>query len=248
VDPDLASRARARLAAIAVSESTVTAARRDGENAAAHGRPTASAATLPQTQPSVRERLLAAGADPERLLPSTPETDREELPTPAKQGGRRRRGWLWQIPAGIVAVGLIAVSVAFLLRQTSETTDARSAGATKPTEDTNGAAAGPTDTAARPPTKKRGKRPAPPTPATRTFVWPPVSGVAFYRVEFFTRGRKVFEASPTKPRLTLPTRWIYKGRTFRLSRGTYRWRVRPAFGRSSPRLGTPITRSKWTVR
>src|SRR5215218_10531611 len=58
VDPDLASRARARLAAIAVSESTVTAARRDGDNAAAHGRPTASAATLPQTQPSVRERLL----------------------------------------------------------------------------------------------------------------------------------------------------------------------------------------------
>lgn len=229
VDPELARRERARIEA-GESTGATTPLHRD------------------EAEPSLRERLIAAGADPQGLVPATLAADREDLPTRVRQGGRPRRSWGWQVPAGIAVVGLIAVSVAFLLGQDVGTTETQPTVAPRPAEDTNRPAASPTETAARPPASKRPRRPAPPTPTTRTFVWPPVAAATFYRVEFFTRGRKVFEASPTKPRLTLPARWRYRGRAFRLSRGTYRWRVRPAFGRSSPRLGAPITRSTWTVR
>lgn len=83
--------------------------------------------------------------------------------------------------------------------------------------------------------------------ATRLFVWPAVSGATFYRVEFFRRGRKIFKASPTIPRIELPLRWVFRGRHFRLTPATYRWEVRAAFGsRSRPRYGKLITRSVWT--
>ena len=84
---------------------------------------------------------------------------------------------------------------------------------------------------------------------TRVFVWPTVSHATFYKVEFFRRGRKVFEASPTMPRIELPLRWVFRGRHFRLTPANYRWEVRAAFGpRSRPRYGKPITRSTWTAR
>jgi hypothetical protein len=92
--------------------------------------------------------------------------------------------------------------------------------------------------------------PARPAPLpTRVFVWPAVSRATFYKVEFFRSGRKIFEAAPTTPRLELPLRWRYRGRAVRLTPGTYRWDVRPAFGtRSRPRYGTLITRSNWIAR
>jgi hypothetical protein len=84
---------------------------------------------------------------------------------------------------------------------------------------------------------------------TRVFVWPAVSRATFYKVEFFRRGRKIFDASPTMPRIELPLRWVFRGRHFRLTPATYRWEVRAAFGpRSRPRYGQPITRSTWTAR
>jgi hypothetical protein len=84
---------------------------------------------------------------------------------------------------------------------------------------------------------------------TRVFVWPAVSRATFYKVEFFRRGRKIFEASPTMPRIELPLRWVFRGRHFRLTPATYGWEVRPAFGpRSRPRYGKPITRSTWTAQ
>jgi hypothetical protein len=96
------------------------------------------------------------------------------------------------------------------------------------------------------------KRPQPVQPSelpTRVFVWPAVSRATFYKVEFFRRGRKIFEASPTMARIELPLRWVFRGRHFRLTPATYGWEVRPAFGpRSRPRYGKPITRSTWTAR
>jgi hypothetical protein len=97
--------------------------------------------------------------------------------------------------------------------------------------------------------KKRLRPPQRAAPLTRLFVWPEVSRTTFYKVEFFRGGRKIFEASPTTPRLELPLRWVYRGRGIRLTPGTYRWDVRPAFGpRSRPRYGTLITRSSWIAR
>jgi hypothetical protein len=97
---------------------------------------------------------------------------------------------------------------------------------------------------------KKRLRPARPTRfPTRVFVWPAVSRATFYKVEFFRRGRKVFEASPRKPRIELPLRWVFRGRHQRLTHATYRWNVRPAFGsRARPRFGKLITRSTWVAR
>jgi hypothetical protein len=98
--------------------------------------------------------------------------------------------------------------------------------------------------------QKKRLRPRPPAaPRTRVFVWPAVSRATFYKVEFFRRGRKIFEASPTTARIELPIRWVYRGRRLRLTPGTYRWDVRPVFGpRSRPRYGALITRSNWIAR
>jgi hypothetical protein len=82
---------------------------------------------------------------------------------------------------------------------------------------------------------------------TRTFIWPAVSRARFYKVQFFRGGRTIFEASPAVPRLEFPLRWAFRGRHFRLTPGTYRWKVRAAFGpRSRPRYGRLITRSTWS--
>ena len=84
---------------------------------------------------------------------------------------------------------------------------------------------------------------------TRVFVWPAAPRATFYKVEFFRRGRRIFEASPAMPRIELPLRWVFRGRQFRLTPGTYRWEVRAAFGpRSRPRYGRLITRSVWTAQ
>jgi hypothetical protein len=92
-------------------------------------------------------------------------------------------------------------------------------------------------------------RPQPNLFPTRVFVWPPVAKATFYKVEFFRHGARIFVAWPSETRLILPLRWTYHGRQFRLTRATYHWRVRPAFGsRSRPRYGIPSTRSTLVLR
>ena len=89
----------------------------------------------------------------------------------------------------------------------------------------------------------------PSTFPTRVFIWPAVTHASFYKVEFFRRGREVFTALSSAPRLELPLRWVYRGRRFRLGQGLYSWRVSPAFGlRSRLRYGKPIVRSTWLAR
>jgi hypothetical protein len=84
---------------------------------------------------------------------------------------------------------------------------------------------------------------------TRIFIWPAVPRASFYKVEFLRKGTRVFEALTSRPRLELPLRWVYRGRSFRLLAGVYSWRVLPAFGpRARLRYGDPIIRSTWTAR
>ena len=86
-------------------------------------------------------------------------------------------------------------------------------------------------------------------PSTRLFVWPAVKHASYYKVQFSRGGHVVFEASPSVPRLELPTRWAYKGRDMRLVPAVYSWVVLPAFGtRSHPRYGDAIVRSTWVAR
>jgi hypothetical protein len=97
--------------------------------------------------------------------------------------------------------------------------------------------------------KKRPPKAGPAELPTRVFVWPAVTGATFYKVEFFRRGRKIFEATPVTTRIELPLRWVFRGRSFRLTPATYVWRVQAAFGAGSrPRYGQVVTRSTWTAQ
>ena len=257
VDPDAARRARERL------ELYDSAASTPRESTAVRAVDT-----------SVRDRLVAAGADRELFLPQAPPAHEPWTEVDEGAASRARRRTFWAVAmtllaalAGIAALALVP------FRSRSENAEAHTAlrvattAPTKTTATTQGTKTvarrktAPTQTAARarratPPSapKRSIRKAAQPRPQptrtvepTRTFVWPRVPRATRYRVEFFRHGRKIFQASPPEPRLVLPQQWRYKGRRFRLSRGTYRWRVRPVFGRSSTRLGRPITSSAWIV-
>jgi hypothetical protein len=84
---------------------------------------------------------------------------------------------------------------------------------------------------------------------TQLFVWLPSRGAGYYHVQFLKGKRTIFEAWPTAPRVTVPLRGTFRGRSFAFTNGRYRWIVQPAFGsRSQARYGDPIVRSTWVVR
>ena len=108
----------------------------------------------------------------------------------------------------------------------------------------------PRPTAEGPLTPARSPRPARPLagPQSRLFVWLPQRRARHYRVEFFRRGKKIFQATTLKARLLLPDRWVFDGRRVQLTPGNYRWTVRPGFGSGlNARYGRPIVASRWTV-
>ena len=256
VDPEAARRARERLE-LFDSSRRVTGISGD------------QIRTGPSMGQLVRDRLLAAGADPDLLIAGRepaqdrPRLDERNQPVAAPARSRRRTALAVTATALAAIAGMAALAL-IPLRSRSDAAEARTTSAATADAETN--RPGGTVAAGRPKKaevrgKVRSRRPTPsarmtkpPKPprrivrTTRTFVWPSVRRATRYRVEFFRRGRKIFEASPLRPRLELPRQWQYRGRRFRLTRGTYRWLVRPAFGRSSTRLGNPITSSTWVVR
>jgi hypothetical protein len=76
---------------------------------------------------------------------------------------------------------------------------------------------------------------------TRNWAWAPVEGADYYDVVFTWSGTTFYRASPTQPRLTLPSSVVFRP-------GPYRWVVRPGFGaRSAKNLGRPVVDSPFTV-
>jgi len=76
---------------------------------------------------------------------------------------------------------------------------------------------------------------------TRNWAWAPVKDADYYEVVFTRSGKLFHRASPTKPRLTLPTTVVFRP-------GAYRWVVRPGFGERGARgLGAPVVDSPFTV-
>jgi hypothetical protein len=247
VDPGLASLARERLRAVgdgaALARPAVAPARHQGP---AEGRTDARAASTDDAEPL---------------------DDAEDGPPLARASARKRRVFVAAL--AVFAVMAAGLSILFLTQNVSDagksgirplttpmesmpvrrTADARQNRRTSETPRAGARTALPRSTKPSVQPKNRIQRPRPSEFPTRVFVWPAVSRATFYRVEFFRRGRKIFEASPTTPRIELPLSWVFRGRHFRLTPATYRWEVRAAFGpRSHPRYGNhPITRSTWTA-
>jgi hypothetical protein len=80
-------------------------------------------------------------------------------------------------------------------------------------------------------------------------LWSGVARVTFYNVQLFRGGHKVLSAWPTRAKLRLHSRWSYKGRSYRLRKGGYRWWVWPAFGpRSKATFGPLLGTGTFVVR
>jgi hypothetical protein len=62
---------------------------------------------------------------------------------------------------------------------------------------------------------------------------PAVAGASYYHVQLFRRGARIFAAWPLHPELGLHPSWKWAGRTYRLTRGRYRWFAWAGFGRRS---------------
>jgi len=102
------------------------------------------------------------------------------------------------------------------------------AGATKPTAD-RPAAARPALT--RPAVGARVS--APPL-----LAWRAVPKATYYNVQLYRAGRKILTVWPGTTSFRLERSWRFAGRTYRLTRGLYRWYVWPGFGaRSATRYG-----------
>ncbi len=90
-------------------------------------------------------------------------------------------------------------------------------------------------------TKRPGAAPATGFKPTRNWAWAPVEDADYYNVVFTWSGRTFYRASPTEPRLRLPSTVVFRP-------GPYRWVVRPGFGaRAARNLGRPVVDSPFTV-
>ena len=96
---------------------------------------------------------------------------------------------------------------------------------------------------------KRAVAPTARSTALPAFSWVAIPKATYYDFALFRGDEKIFADRTRTARLAVPSTWRYAGRSFRLSRGTYRWVVRPAFGRASAsRLGTAIVNARLVVR
>lgn len=76
------------------------------------------------------------------------------------------------------------------------------------------------------------------------FSWVAIPKATSYDFALFRGAERVFVSHPRLARIAVPTTWRYADRTFTLTPGTYRWVVRPVFGKA---LGTAIVNAKLVV-
>ena len=166
---------------------------------------------------------------------------------------RRRRIFLGAIAVALAAIAAYALAPDSIVREEAANRASKnSLTHTKPTPRTAGASApsAPRHSgvlAAKAQRRTDSQAPAP--FSSRVFIWPAVSDATFYKVEFWRGYREVFKALSSKPRLELPSRWVYRGHRYKVVPGIYSWKVTPAFGPASRlRYGAPIIRSSWVAR
>jgi hypothetical protein len=73
-------------------------------------------------------------------------------------------------------------------------------------------------------------KPKPKPKALPTLRWHARFPAKYYNLQLFRNGHKVLSAWPTKPHYTLKASWRYRGKTYKLASGRYRWYVWPGYG------------------
>ncbi|HEX6460023.1 MAG TPA: hypothetical protein VF032_13985 [Thermoleophilaceae bacterium] len=79
-------------------------------------------------------------------------------------------------------------------------------------------------------------------------TWKKIKGARYYNLQLFFGGKKVLSIWPRTAQVQLKPRWHFRGKTYALATGHYRWYVWPGFGPpSAHRYGKRIGRSSFRV-
>jgi len=84
---------------------------------------------------------------------------------------------------------------------------------------------------------------------TRAVHWKAARGADYYNIQILRNGHKILSAWPRKAHYTLRRTWRYRGKTYKLTAGVYRFYVWPGYGpRARHRYGRLLTHGTVTVR
>jgi hypothetical protein len=223
VDPALAARARDRLSP-----------------------PGPPACATPEPPDTVAAVDAAAAATRRLARQALASQDADELRAPPFAPARRRRLAAVSVTCATVAIALLATERALQRDASSVAAPAAAEDRAQPAEPRPTAAA-PSSAAPPPSPRSPSARPdAAPAPAPRRFVWAPVADATGYHVELFREANRVFAADTTRAAITIPTRWRFDGRPYRLEPVEYRWYVWPIV--SGRRSSEAIVQARLVVR
>jgi hypothetical protein len=80
-------------------------------------------------------------------------------------------------------------------------------------------------------------------------AWRAVRGATYYNVQLFRGRRKILSAWPVKPKYRLKRAWAFHGKKYKLTPGSYEWRVWPGLGkRAANKYGPLIGHSTFAFR
>jgi len=71
-------------------------------------------------------------------------------------------------------------------------------------------------------------------------AWRSVAGATYYNLQLFRGSRKILSVWPVSPRYPLSRAWTFRGKTVRLTRGAYQWRVWPGLGKKTAHKYGPL--------
>jgi hypothetical protein len=81
-----------------------------------------------------------------------------------------------------------------------------------------------------------------------TLRWRRAPSATYYNVQLFRNGQKVLSIWPGSNHVTLQRHWVFRGRSFTLSAGAYRWYVWPGFGpHRAQKYGSPLGSSAFKL-
>jgi hypothetical protein len=78
--------------------------------------------------------------------------------------------------------------------------------------------------------------------------WSSSPAAPFFDVVLWRGGQRLLDSWPSTPELRVPASWMYGGRRYRLTPGTYLWFVYPGIGsRLHPRYGPLLKSGQFTI-
>lgn len=173
--------------------------------------------------------------------------DAHEGRAPSDKPPRGRRLAVVSCTCATLAIGLLASERALDRDGSGSVAAQPTAGEPEEPLDAGSIATAPRPVA-RPPASRSpsGGTRATPAVGPQRFAWAPVAGATGYHVELFQADTRVFGTDTTRPSVTIPPRWTFDGRRYRLRAVEYRWYVWPIV--SGTRSSKAVVQARLVVR